>query len=304
MRFSKPANREEAASNCAALRGKTHALHSALALVRDDKVLFEMVDTARLTMRDFSDRFLDDYLDMAGDAALSSVGGYQLEGIGIHLFERVEGDYFTILGLPLLPLLAYLREERFCGRLAHMFILGLTGSIGMGKSATAKMFADEGVPVHDADAVVHRLYEGEATPLIEAAFPGTTSGGKVDRGKLGQRVLGDDDAMTQLEQIVHPLVTQARERFLAEAEAQRRAGRGARYSAAVRDRRRSALRRGGGGLGAGRGAARTRVRAPRHDRGEIRRHSGQADAGRRQARPRRFRGGYVAGIRRRPHAGA
>ena len=67
------------------------------------------------------------------------------------------------------------------------------------------MFADEGVPVHDADAVVHRLYEGEATPLIEAAFPGTTSGGKVDRGKLGQRVLGDDVALVQLEQIVHPL---------------------------------------------------------------------------------------------------
>jgi dephospho-CoA kinase len=100
-----------------------------------------------------------------------------------------------------------------------MFILGLTGSIGMGKSATAKMFADEGVPVHDADAVVHRLYEGEATPLIEAAFPGTTSGGTVDRTKLGQRVLGDAAAIARLEQIVHPLVTKAREQFLAEAEA-------------------------------------------------------------------------------------
>jgi dephospho-CoA kinase len=100
-----------------------------------------------------------------------------------------------------------------------MFILGLTGSIGMGKSATAKMFADEGVPVHDADAVVHRLYEGEATPLIEAAFPGTTSGGTVDRTRLGQRVLGDKEAITRLEQIVHPLVTKAREQFLADAEA-------------------------------------------------------------------------------------
>lgn len=99
-----------------------------------------------------------------------------------------------------------------------MFILGLTGSIGMGKTATAAMFADEGVPVHDADAVVHRLYDGEATPLIEAAFPGTTSGGKVDRGKLGQRVLGDKDAIARLEQIVHPLVTKARERFVTEAE--------------------------------------------------------------------------------------
>jgi dephospho-CoA kinase len=99
-----------------------------------------------------------------------------------------------------------------------MFILGLTGSIGMGKSATAKMFADEGVPVHDADAVVHKLYEGEATPLIEAAFPGTTQGGTVDRTRLGQRVLGDKEAIERLEKIVHPLVTLARERFLAEAE--------------------------------------------------------------------------------------
>ncbi len=112
-RFTKPASRAEASRQLRALRGRTHALHSALALVRDGVVLFEMVDTARLTMRDFSDRFLDDYLDMAGDAALSSVGGYQLEGIGIHLFERVEGDYFTILGLPLLPLLAYLRKNGF-----------------------------------------------------------------------------------------------------------------------------------------------------------------------------------------------
>jgi septum formation protein len=112
-RFSKPANRAEASRQLRALRGKTHALHSALALVRDGKVLFELVDTAHLTMRDFSDRFLDDYLEMAGDAALGSVGGYQLEGIGIHLFERVEGDYFTILGLPLLPLLDYLRKSGF-----------------------------------------------------------------------------------------------------------------------------------------------------------------------------------------------
>jgi len=99
-----------------------------------------------------------------------------------------------------------------------MRILGLTGSIGMGKSTTAKMFADAGVPVHDADAVVHRLYEGEATPAIEAAFPGTTVGGKVDRDKLGKRVLGDAGAIQSLETIVHPLVAQARDRFLAQAE--------------------------------------------------------------------------------------
>jgi dephospho-CoA kinase len=100
----------------------------------------------------------------------------------------------------------------------NMFILGLTGSIGMGKSATAKMFAEEGVPVYDADAAVHRLYEGEATPAIEAAFPGTTANGKVDRDRLAKAVLGDTAAIKRLESIVHPLVHQARERFIAEAE--------------------------------------------------------------------------------------
>ena len=99
-----------------------------------------------------------------------------------------------------------------------MFIVGLTGSLGMGKSTTAKFFAAEGVPVHDADAVVHRLYDGEATGAIEVAFPGTTVNGKVDRDKLGKRVLGDAAAIQRLEQIVHPLVAEARERFLAEAE--------------------------------------------------------------------------------------
>jgi len=99
-----------------------------------------------------------------------------------------------------------------------MFILGLTGSVGMGKSTTAKFFAEEGVPVHDADAVVHQLYECEATPLIEAAFPGTSSGGKVDRDKLAKRVFGDAEAIKTLEGIVHPLVAAARDRFLAEAD--------------------------------------------------------------------------------------
>jgi septum formation protein len=111
-RFSKPANAAEAAAQLRALRGRSHELNSALALVRDTEVLFDCTDSARLTMRDFSDRFLDDYVAMMGDAALASVGGYQLEGIGIHLFARVEGDYFTILGLPLLPLLAYLRQSK------------------------------------------------------------------------------------------------------------------------------------------------------------------------------------------------
>lgn len=100
-----------------------------------------------------------------------------------------------------------------------MFILGLTGSLGMGKSATARFFAEQGVPVHDADAVVHRLYEGEAAAAIEAAFPGTTAGGKVDRDKLAARVLDDGAALKRLEAIVHPLVQEAERRLLAEAEA-------------------------------------------------------------------------------------
>jgi nucleoside triphosphate pyrophosphatase len=112
-RFSNPADRGAAVEQLQALRGRTHELHSALALVRDGETLFAHVGTARLAMRDFTDAFLEDYLDMMGDAALASVGGYQLEGIGIHLFERVEGDYFTVLGLPLMPLLAYLRENGF-----------------------------------------------------------------------------------------------------------------------------------------------------------------------------------------------
>jgi septum formation protein len=112
MRFGKPENRQQAAEQLRALRGRTHELHSALALVRDGEALFACLSTARLTMRNFSDQFLNEYLDLAADAALSSVGGYQLEGIGIHLFERVDGDYFTILGLPLLPLLAFLRQSK------------------------------------------------------------------------------------------------------------------------------------------------------------------------------------------------
>lgn len=112
-RFTKPADRNVASEQLRELRGRTHELHSALALIWDGAMLFSCVDTAKLTMRNFSDGYLKDYLDLAGKSALKSVGGYQLEGIGIHLFERVEGDYFTILGLPLMPLLAYLRQNKF-----------------------------------------------------------------------------------------------------------------------------------------------------------------------------------------------
>jgi dephospho-CoA kinase len=100
-----------------------------------------------------------------------------------------------------------------------MLILGLTGSIGMGKSATANMFREAGVPVHDSDRAVHQLYEGEAVPAIEAAFPGVTVDGKVDREKLSAQVLGKPDAFKRLEAIVHPLVRQASVRFLETARA-------------------------------------------------------------------------------------
>ena len=100
-----------------------------------------------------------------------------------------------------------------------MRILGLTGSIGMGKSTTAKLFAEAGVPVYDADAAVHQLYEGEAAPAIEAAFPGTTANGKVDRPKLSARVVHDPAAIRQLEQIVHPMLGASRQKFFADAEA-------------------------------------------------------------------------------------
>ena len=100
-----------------------------------------------------------------------------------------------------------------------MLILGLTGSIGMGKSTTAKLFVEAGVPVYDADAAVHQLYEGEAVPVIEAAFPGTTANGKVDRARLSARVVHDAAAMKQLEQLVHPMLGASRQKFFADAEA-------------------------------------------------------------------------------------
>ena len=99
-----------------------------------------------------------------------------------------------------------------------MIVLGLTGSIGMGKSTTAQLFAEAGVPVYDADAAVHRLYEGEAVSAIEAAFPGTTANGKVDRNRLSARVVHDPAAMKRLEEIVHPMLGASRQKFLQDAE--------------------------------------------------------------------------------------
>jgi septum formation protein len=112
-RFDKPRDRAAARAQLAALSGKTHQLHSAVAVVRGEAVMFEAIDTASLTMRSLPDGFLDAYLDAAGVAVTQSVGAYQLEKLGIHLFERIEGDHFTILGLPLFKLIAFLREDGY-----------------------------------------------------------------------------------------------------------------------------------------------------------------------------------------------
>jgi septum formation protein len=109
-RFTKPADRDAARAQLRALCGRTHELHSAVAFVQHGKVLFEHVGVARLTMRNFSEQFLERYLTMIGDAATASVGAYQIEGPGVQLFDRVEGDYFTVLGLPLMEVLEYLRR--------------------------------------------------------------------------------------------------------------------------------------------------------------------------------------------------
>jgi septum formation protein len=110
QRFSKPIDRAAAREQLKMLGGRTHELHTAIALARDDTTLHEHREVARLTMRAFSDDFLDAYLDAMGDAVTTSVGGYQLEKAGIQLFERIAGDHFVILGLPLLALLQYFRQ--------------------------------------------------------------------------------------------------------------------------------------------------------------------------------------------------
>lgn len=110
--FSKPADRAQAAEQLRGLAGASHELHSAVAVARDGKIMFDTVAVARMTMRQLSEAEIDAYVDQAGDAVTTSVGAYQLEGLGIHLFERIEGDHFTILGMPLLPLLAFLRSQQ------------------------------------------------------------------------------------------------------------------------------------------------------------------------------------------------
>jgi septum formation protein len=113
--FSKPAGRAAAAEQLHLLAGKRHELHSAFAVARDGKILFADVSIAGMSMRPLGEREIEAYLDRAGEAVTTSVGAYQLEGLGVHLFERIEGDHFTILGLPLLPLLAFLRSEQLLG---------------------------------------------------------------------------------------------------------------------------------------------------------------------------------------------
>jgi len=110
--FNKPAGRVQALAQLQALAGNSHKLNSAVAVARDGRIVFEDVSVARMTMRRMSEAELSAYLDAAGDTVTTSVGAYQLEGLGIHLFERIEGDHFTILGLPLLPLLAFLRSQQ------------------------------------------------------------------------------------------------------------------------------------------------------------------------------------------------
>jgi septum formation protein len=110
-RYSKPKSRDAAYAQLSELSGKTHSLHSGIVVVRDRDVLFETVSSAHLAMHKLSDAFLNAYLDAAGDRVLQSVGGYQLESVGVNLFEKIDGDHFTILGMPLLPLLAYFRKS-------------------------------------------------------------------------------------------------------------------------------------------------------------------------------------------------
>lgn len=109
--FDKPASRAEARANLMTLRGQAHHLLCAAVIARGDNIVWRALETPKLTMRAFSEAFLDDYLERAGEGALASVGAYQLEGLGAQLFEAIEGDYFCVLGLPLLPLLTFLRSE-------------------------------------------------------------------------------------------------------------------------------------------------------------------------------------------------
>ena len=175
-----------------------------------------------------------------------------------------------------------------------MFVIGLTGSIAMGKTTTARLFAEEGVPVHDADAAVHKLYEGEAAAPIEAAFPGSTEHGKVDRAALGQRVAGNAGG-TEATRSRSCIRWCAGRNHSSRGARQRRQGRGARYSAAVRDRRRSRV---DAVVVVSAPAEMQRARALERgiEPGTAGGAAGAADAGCGKAPARRFRRGYSQGI--------
>lgn len=113
--FDKPADMDQARAHLTALRGRAHELHTAVSVARQGAVIWHHIEVARLTMRPFTDGFIDDYLAAVGERALTSVGAYQLEGPGVQLFDSVEGDFFTVLGLPLLPLIAFLRGHGMVG---------------------------------------------------------------------------------------------------------------------------------------------------------------------------------------------
>ena len=173
-----------------------------------------------------------------------------------------------------------------------MIVLGLTGSIGMGKSTAAAMLRRLGVRLFDADAVVHQLLGpgGKAVAAVEALFPGVRDEtGAIDRRLVGQRVFGDPAALRRLEAILHPMVRRAETRFVRQARARARQARRARHPAAVRDRRARPRRLCARRLGAGAGAARAGHAPARHDRKPFREHSARADAGPRKAPAGRFR---------------
>ena len=303
--FTKPAGRAQAAEQLRALAGHGHELHSAVAVARDGEILFETSRIARMTMRPLGDAEIAAYLDCAGEALrrasapISSKGWACICSNGSRAIIspssacRCCNCWHSCAASGLLARMSEIRM-RDKRRQLNEIILGLTGSIGMGKSTTAKLFAEAGVPVYDADATVHLLYEGEAAPAIEAAFPGTTVDGKVDRAKLvgarGARCRGDEAAGADRSSDAGRLPPEIPRR----GRAIRRAGRGGRCAAIVRDRRREAGRCGRGGHDLAGCPARTNPRPRQHDRGKARRHPGAAIARRRKAQARRFHRGYVA----------